>query len=223
MASINKIMSSESKREDFNFETFLSLIPERIKAIILISNTNLNLSANTKKRLKSLPQCIFVYHNMATNFKQLRCYYPRDAGEMLFIRGKGFGYWGLQGNVGEPFYATDPKIPFYGTFALHGKLDLSQRKDITKIDSSWLQAIEEESSYPIDQKPSTGFYTRKIFNNVQKCRPTLEIHTLGFSSDPNYWQQRTISHSGAFEAEDLLNSERSQLHHPLDFIPSMLS
>jgi hypothetical protein len=193
-------------------------IPTHVKTIILVANTPLILNEILSEKLSLANQtCLFIHHNVAQNLHTLRDYYPADSGEMLFIRGNGTGYWGLTNNTGSPFYNQNPEIPHYGIYALRGKLDLSQRPDIQKIDLEWLTAIEEQEKYPSDKRPSTGFYTRKLFEAIAKQRGDLQICTLGFSADPGYWNAtRMTHHDFQFESQELLRSMEQHRHHPLD-------
>ena len=193
-------------------------IPTQVKTIILVANTPLILSNSLLEKLSGIKQdCLFIHHNHAHNLNALRHYYPSDSGEMLFIRGNGIGYWVLTNNIGSLISDQDPKIPHRGIFALRGKLNLSKRHEIHKIDLEWLTAIEDQEKYPSNKRPSTGFYTRKLFEAIAQQRGDLQICTLGFSADPGYWNATNVTHHDfQFESKELLRSMQQHRHHPLD-------
>ena len=193
-------------------------VPTTVKTIILVANTPLNLKESSLEKLSHVKQnCLFIHHNHAQNLHTLRDYYPSESGEMLFIRGNGTGYWGLKQNIGTPFYDQNSEIPHHGIYALRGKLDLSKRPEIQKINLEWLTAIERQEKYPSNKRPSTGFYTRKLFEAIAQQRGDLLICTLGFSADPGYWNATKVTHHDfQFESKELLRSMQQRRHHPLD-------
>ena len=192
-------------------------IPEQIRSIVLVSNAELELCKSTLELIKTSAPCLFVHHNTAKNLDLLRRKYPTNSCEMLFIRGNGIGYWGLKDSTGEPFYSSRSDIQHCGIFALRGQLDLSNRPEIQKINLSWLTTLEQQEHYPHNKRPSTGFYTRKLFEAVGHRRANIQVCTLGFSPDPGYWNNSmTHHHDFSFEAKELHHSEQLQRHHPLD-------
>ena len=192
-------------------------IPEGIRSIVLVSNADIHLSTSNIQQIQNRGPCLFVHHNHAHNLTSLRHHYPEQSCEMLFIRGNGIGYWGLANNTGETFYQSSHAIPHCGIFALRGKLDLSNRPDIQKINLTWLITLEEQENYPEGKRPSTGFYTRKLFAAIAEQRSDLKICTLGFRADPAYWNSKSVTHHDyVFESNELLHSEQSGRHVPLD-------
>lgn len=217
-------MEGSTILSNLDLDQLQEAIPAQVKTIILVANTPLEANLSLSERLSQTRQaCLFVHHNHAQNLNTLRTCYPSNSGEMLFIRGNGIGYWGLNNSIGSPFYHEDPNVQHHGIYALRGKLDLSERPEIKKINLEWLRVIEEQENYPIDKRPSTGFYTRKLFEAIAQQRENLEICTLGFSADPRYWNSKTVTHHDfQFESNELLKSEQLRRHHPLDHNPSTL-
>ena len=210
-------MKAQPSLAHLNLSKLENAIPSHIQSAVLISNANLLLSANTLNRLKEAAPCLFVHHNHAQNLSILRKFYPPKSCEMLFIRGNGIGYWGLADSTGESFLQPKAGIPYCGTFALRGKLDLSNRPKITKIDLNWLTTVEQQENYPENKRPSTGFYTRKLFAAVQQRRSGFKVCTLGFRVDPGYWNAKTVTHHAyTFESDELILSALKQCHEPLD-------
>ena len=185
--------------------------------MMLVSNADLHLSTATIQRIQEQGPCLFVHHNHAHNLTNLRKHYPEQSCEMLFIRGNGIGYWGLADSTGETFYQRSNAIPHCGVFALRGKLDLSNRPEIQKINLNWLSTLEQQENYPDAKRPSTGFYTRKLFAAIATQRTDTKICTLGFRPDAAYWNSKSVTHHDyVFESKELLLSEQKQRHIPLD-------
>jgi hypothetical protein len=210
-------MQSQTSLAHLDLSELEDAIPIHIKSIILISNAELHLSTQTLQRLKEESPCLFVHHNHAHNLNTLRKIYPPKSCEMLFIRGNGVGYWGLADNTGESLYRPQSNILSCGIFALRGKLDLSNRPEITKINMNWLSTLEQQEKYPNSKRPSTGFYTRKLFAAIKERRPELKVCTLGFEPDARYWNSRTVTHHDyVFESNELIRSAIARHHNPLD-------
>lgn len=195
-------------------------IPQEIRSVVLVSNADLHLTTTSLQLIQQLGPCLFIHHNHAHNATTLRQHYPKRSCEMLFIRGNGIGYWGLVESIGATLHQRSREIPHCGTFALRGKLDISARDDITKINLAWLTALEQQEKYPEGKRPSTGFYTRKLFAAIAERRTDLKVYTLGFQADGNYWNAKKVTHHDyIFESQELLRSEHQRLHSPLDQQP----
>ena len=137
--------------------------------------------------------------------------------EMLFIRGNGIGYWDLSNSTGEPFYQRNNTIQHCGIFALRGKLDLSNRPEIQKINLTWPSILEQQENYPEEKRPSTGFYTRKLFSAFAEQRTGIKVFTLGFQPDAAYWNSKTVTHHDyVFESNELQRSVQKGCHVPID-------
>ena len=96
---------------------------------------------------------------------------------------------------------------------------LSNRPEITKINTNWLSTLEQQEKYTNGKRPSTGFYTRKLFAAIKERRPKLRVCTLGFKPDASYWNSRTVTHHDyVFESNELIRSAIAQHHYPLDEI-----
>tara|TARA_B100000035_G_scaffold209258_1_gene178964 strand:+ start:212 stop:847 length:636 start_codon:yes stop_codon:yes gene_type:complete len=210
-------MSAQLSLAQLDLRELNDSIPKEIGSVVLVSNADLDLSAGTIQRIHEQGSCLFVHHNHAHNLTRLRHHYPEQSCEMLFIRGNGIGYWGLVDSTKEPFYQRSDAIPHCGIFALRGKLDLSNRPEIQKINLNWLSTLEQQENYPDAKRPSTGFYTRKLFAAIAKQRTELKVLTLGFHPDASYWNSTSVTHHDyVFESLELKRSAQKGCHVPLD-------
>ena len=139
-------MSAQLSLAQLDLRELNDSIPKEIGSVVLVSNADLDLSAGTIQRIHEQGSCLFVHHNHAHNLTRLRHHYPEQSCEMLFIRGNGIGYWGLVDSTKEPFYQRSHAIPHCGIFALRGKLDLSNRPEIQKINLNWLSTLEQQEN-----------------------------------------------------------------------------